>query len=105
MKKITETYYQDLKIISQYCAIFSFSFGSLIFLLYLLSKDDKLIMFGFYFTFFAIALNTILLTINLFCALFSTKHWKNYLINSGILLINVPFASLYFYIALEIAGF
>lgn len=105
MKKFTETYYQDLKIISQYSAIFSFSIGTLIFLLYLLSKDDKLIILGLYFTLFAIALNAILLTINVFCALFSTKYWKNYLINSGILLINVPIASVYCYVALEIAGF
>ena len=105
MKKLTETYYQDLKIICQYCAIFSFSIGTLIFLLYLLSRNDGVIILGLYYTFFAIALNATLFTINAICVVFSNKYRKNYILNSGILLINVPIASLYFYLTLEIAGF
>lgn len=105
MKKLTETYYQDMKKICVNCAIFSFSIGTLIFLLYLFSKNDKAIIFGLYFTLFAIVLNTMLFTINTFCAIFSNKYRKNYLINSGILLINIPIASLYLYSVLEILDF
>lgn len=105
MKKFTEKYYPDMKIICRNCAIFSFSIGTVIFLLYLFSKNEKAIIFGLYYTFFAIVLNFILFIFNTLCALFSKNNWKNYLINSGILLLNIPVASLYLYLVLEILDF
>lgn len=105
MKKFAETYYQDMKIGCQYCAIFSFSLGTLIFLLYLFSDNNGAIILGLYYTFFAIALNSILFTITTFCVIFSDKYRKIYIQNLGILLINVPIALCYFYVVIEEINF
>ena len=105
MKKFTETYYQDLKTISHYCAIISFAIGTLIFFLYLTNKVDKTIIIGLYYTVIAILVNTILFTFNTLCAFFTSKYCKKYLINSGILLLNAPIALFYFYVVIEQINF
>ncbi len=105
MKKFTETYYQDIKTICQYCAIISFSIGTLIFFFYLTNKADKTILTGLYYTFIATLINMILFIFNILCSLFSSKYWKNYLINSGVLLINAPIALFYFYVVIEEINF
>ena len=105
MKKFTETYYQDLKTICHYCAIISFTIGTLIFLLYLTNKVDKTIIIGLYYTVIAILVNTTLFTFNTLCALFTSKYWKKYLINSVILLLNAPIALFYFYVVIEQINF
>lgn len=101
MKKFTETYYQNLKTTCHYCTIVLFGIGTLIFLFYLTNKVDKTIIIGLYYTVIAILINTILFTFNTLCALFTNKYWKNYLINSGILLLNAPIALFYFYVVIE----
>lgn len=105
MKKFTETYYQDFKTICHYCAIISFGFGTLLFLLFLTSKSDKIVGLGLYFTLIALAINSLLFVFNTFFGLFSKEYWKKYLLNSGILLINLPITFLYLYIVLEILDF
>lgn len=102
MKNFIETYYPDFKKTCQYCAITSFTLGTLLFIIFLISEKNTILFFGLYFTLFAIAFNALLFLINTFCAIFSDKNRKKYLVNSGILLINIPIAILYFYIVLKI---
>lgn len=101
MNNLTEIYNEDMETICRYCAIISFSIGTLIFLLFLGSNSDGLIMLGLYFTLFAVGINTLLFLFNSICAFFSEKYWKKYLTNSGLLLVNIPIAILYLYIVLE----
>lgn len=105
MRTLTEMYYHDMKTICQYCAGISFSIGTLIFLFYITSKSDGLIILGLYFTLFAALINFLLFAINTICAFYSKTYWKKYLLNSGLLLLNIPVVPLYIYLVLEISGF
>lgn len=105
MNKLTEIYYEEMKTICRYCTFISFGIGTLIFLFFLLSGEDGLIILGLYFTLFAAGINTLLFLFNSCCAFFTEKYWKQYLINSGLLLLNIPIAILYLYIVLEKSGF
>ncbi|SEP66051.1 hypothetical protein [Flavobacterium urocaniciphilum] len=97
MRTLTEMHYHDMKTICQYCAVISFS--------YITSKSDGLIILGLYFTLFAALINFLLFAINTICAFYSKTYWKKYLLNSGLLLLNIPVVPLYIYLVLEISGF
>lgn len=102
MKNVVEKYYQEIKKISYKCAIISFGMGTFLLLLFILTRVDNVAVLGFLYVVLAITINTILFFFNLFCAYFTLKYRKKFLINSGILLLNAPIALFYLYLMIEV---
>lgn len=105
MKNVVENYYQEIKKISYKCAIISFGLGTFLLLLFILTKVDNVAILGYFYVVLAFTINTILFFFNLLCAFFTKNYRNKFLINSGILLINVPIALFYLYLMVEVLGF
>ena len=80
-------------------ALGSFAIGTFILLLYLLSKKESLMIIGFYYVLLAGVVNSLVFLLVVF-SLFKAKNKKRVLATLGIMLINIPFSTAYFFLAM-----
>ncbi|WP_428224874.1 hypothetical protein [Flavobacterium sp.] len=85
---------------SNVIALLSFSFGTLLLIVYLLSKNEFLLAVGFTYVLLAIFFNLLVLVYNIHKLLYRSEKVKT-LSEIGILLINVPIAYSYFLIVMN----
>lgn len=83
-------------------AITSFALGTLILFAFLLTgqSDDWLIL-GFFYTLIAIIVNFCVLVYMCFCAAAFPEHRQQILLDTAILLINIPVTVFYIYVVFE----
>ena len=80
------------------CAKFSFIVGTVILLLYLITKSDELIMFGCFYLIVACCINALLLILILFLLVSNPKSYREILITIGIIMLNIPIALFYLWV-------
>jgi len=83
---------------AKWLAIISFSIGSLIFLLFLFTKNTNLVFTGLIYVILAFFINLIALVTMIISLIINPKYRKQDFISILYLLSNVPIASLYFWI-------
>lgn len=76
--------------------------GTIPMILFAIFRDDTIAILGFFYLLFAIPVNLIVLLILVVSSFIYSKYQKAILIKASLLLINIPVAILYFYIAIAI---
>lgn len=88
-------------IIRNIISIGSFVFGTLLLIIYLVTKSDKLLLTGLLYLLFAIVLNILHLIATIIFHFQERRKIKDTLIKIGLILTNIPIAYLYAYIVLN----
>ena len=81
-------------------AIASFSVGTLVLVLFKSSGDTGLIAIGYFYTWFAALVNTLLLLLLIIHTALRFNGYKEHLMAIGLVLLNLPITFLYIHIAL-----
>ena len=85
-------------------ALFSFVLGTLLLLMYLLFKEEVLIMVGIFYVLFCMAINTIILLIliiKFFTKAFKDQSIKAHITTLIVMVLNIPIAFLYILIVVD----
>lgn len=83
--------------------LLSFLLGTIIFSLYLyFDNSNDIGKFGLYFVIIALIINTLLFLVNLIAIIIEGNNRLELIKTCGLMLLNIPFAILYFYIVISI---
>ncbi|WP_418604260.1 hypothetical protein [Hwangdonia sp.] len=94
---------KDLIYLGKIVAFLSFIIGTTTLSLYLYFDNSNSIgSFGFYFVIIALVINMLLLVVNIIAIAIDSQHRSELIKTSGIMLLNIPIAVVYFYIVISI---
>ncbi|WET48652.1 hypothetical protein PYS58_19040 [Chryseobacterium indologenes] len=82
-------------VIGEYTFLISFGLGTFLFILFFITKNDFLLVYGFMYAIFAILVNVIVLVYELLVFLMDVSERKDSGNSVLLLLANIPIATLY----------
>ncbi|NII81933.1 MULTISPECIES: hypothetical protein [unclassified Pedobacter] len=87
--------------VGQKTAVYSFVFGTMILLIFLLSKYTPLVAVGLYYVLAASVFNMLILLTLLIQFMYYKEHRKKILTTVTFMLLNIPISILYFFIVIN----
>jgi hypothetical protein len=87
--------------VGQKTAIYSFAIGTVILLIFLMSKYTPFVAVGLYYVLAAFVINSLILLTLLIQLLYHKEHWRKILATVSFMLLNVPISLLYFFIVIN----
>lgn len=102
MDQYIKSNYYWIETITKFIFYFSFGIGTLLFGLFLISKNEKIIIIGVFYVLSALLVNVLYTLYLLILVLGTSKYHKEILKFIGLLALNIPIAFFYFCMVLKI---
>lgn len=102
MDQYIKSNYYWIEIITKFIFYFSFGIGTLLFGLYVITKNEKIVVFGLFYVFSALLVNVLFTIYLLILILGTSKYHKEIIKFIGLLALNIPIAFFYFCMVLKI---
>lgn len=102
MDQYIKSNYYWIEVFTKFIFYFSFGIGTLLFGLFAITKNEKIIVFGLFYVFSALLVNVLYTVYLLILVLGTSKYHKEILKFIGLLVLNMPIAFLYFCMVLKI---
>jgi len=89
---------QQIQELPLWTAGISFVFGTILFLLYLIERNDEIIICGFLYVVAAVVINLAILLAMVALSFIHREHQRSILLHTLVLLLNIPVAVVYLFI-------